>query len=283
VTQVNQVSPVGGASQAGEPDTQPPPLRSQLEDGVLTLTLNRPEKRNALDWATLRALEGALAEAAGEDGVRCVVLRGAGERAFCAGADLRAVMELTPETARRWVETGHRVLNTLVALPQPVIAAVRGYALGGGLELALACDIRVLGDDARLGLPEVTRGWTPGWGGPRRLRAIVGPARAAELALIGEPIDAPTARAWGLAQRVVPAGALDERVAELAALLAGRDRDAVRAVKTLLVRGDAPGDGPLLIGEAEIRRDADDLAAFVRGPAFRAAIERFLAGRPAKR
>lgn len=179
-------------------------------------------------------------------------------------------MELTPTTAAEWVSLGHRLLNRLAALPQPVVAAVHGYALGGGLELALACDFRLLADDAQLGLPEVTRGWTAGWGGPQRLQALVGPSRARDLALLGEPIDAVTAQAWGLGRRV-DTPALADEARSLARRLAQWDVDAVRRTKAMLL---TPA---LVIDEAAVRRDAQDPASFVRGPLFRTAIAEFLA------
>ena len=124
-----------------------------LHGGVATLTLDRPETLNALDWELLRALDATLASCATHPRVRCVVLTGAGERAFCAGVDLQTGAELTAASAREWIRLGHRVCNRLATLPQPVLAAIRGHVLGGGLELALACDLRLLGDDAQVGLP----------------------------------------------------------------------------------------------------------------------------------
>lgn len=238
--------------------------------GVVTLTLNRPEKLNALNWDVLRALEDTLAACAADPEVRCVVLVGAGERAFSAGADLQAVAALTPETAREWIRLGHRVCNRLASLPQPVVAALRGYCLGGGLELALACDFRIAADDARLGLPEVSHGWVPGWGGARRLATLAGPARARLLALLAEPVSAQVAELWGLVHRVVPPETLLREATAFAERLAGYSPEAVRQVKaTLLVRG-------LVLDEAAIEADAAALAAFVAGPRLRETIEAFL-------
>ncbi len=249
-----------------------PPLVEVKLDGVLRLTLNRPEKRNALSWELLEALDDALARCAGDPSVRCVAIAGAGDRAFSAGADLRDALSLTPESARRWIALGHQALNRIVDLPQPVIAAVQGFALGGGLELALACDFRILADDAKLGLPEVTRGWTPGWGGVRRAERLLGPARARQLALLGQPIDAPTALAWGLATRVAPALALQETTDAAAQHLAGLAPPAVATLKATLASG-------LRVDPDDVAADEEALAAFVAGPRFREAIDAFLSKR----
>jgi enoyl-CoA hydratase len=238
--------------------------------GIVTLTLHRPEKLNALSWELLHALEDAVRACAADPAVRCVLLTGAGERAFSAGADLEAVAALTPESAREWIRLGHRICNGLVSLPQPVIAALRGYCLGGGLELAVACDFRIAAEDARLGLPEVSRGWTPGWGGARRLATLVGPARARQLALVAEPVSAQVAEAWGLVHRVVPPERLLSEATALAQRLAGFAPAAVREVKAAL---QVPG---LVLDEAAIEADAATLAAFVADPQLREAIEAFL-------
>lgn len=170
---------------------------------VMGVTLNRPEALNALDWATLEGLGRALDTAERDPDVRCLVVEGAGTRAFSAGADLRTVAGLTPESAAEWIRVGHHLFNRLVRSRVPSIAAIRGYVLGGGLELALACDLRVATEGARVGLPEVSRGWLPGWGGVQRMRAIAGPARARQVALVGQPLAADEALSSGLVHRVV--------------------------------------------------------------------------------
>lgn len=243
---------------------QTPAVLVARQGAVLTLTINREARLNALDWTVLEALDAALDAADGSADVRCVVLVGAGERAFCSGADLASIAALTSETAKRWIRLGHRVFNRLVLLPVPVIAAIGGYALGGGLELALACDLRVLADDARIGLPEVTHGWTAGWGGPRRLQALVGPARAREAALLGELIDASTAAAWGLAYRVVSRSQLRDDVRRVATRVAAFDAGAMRRTKAML---DLPA---LMIGEADIEADAEELARLAAAGALQA-------------
>jgi enoyl-CoA hydratase/carnithine racemase len=199
------------------------------EGAVAVLTLNRPSKLNALSSAVERELGEALA---GEEvsGSRCVVVAGAG-RAFSAGADLGEVSRDDPEgIAAYYRETGD-VYERLAALPQPTIAAIHGYCLGGGLELALACDFRVAAEDAAFGLPEVALGILPSSGGTHRLVRLVGPARAKELMLLRERFGADEALAWGLVTEVVSKEAAPARALELAARLAEQPPLAVSVVK----------------------------------------------------
>ena len=169
------------------------------------LTLNRPEARNALNAEVLRLLRLVAAEAGADETVRAVVITGAGERAFCAGADIRGMSEMSAAGAREWAGLGHAVFRSLELLPKPVIAAVNGTAVGGGLELALACDLRVLAESARLGQPEIKLGMIPGWGGTQRLPRLAGMTLAREMVLTGELVGAEQALRAGLVNRVVPA------------------------------------------------------------------------------
>src|SRR5919106_551422 len=165
-----------------EPAMSDPRILAERDGTIVTLTLNRPDKLNAIDGAMLDALDDVLGEIEGDREVRAVILTGAG-RAFSAGADIKEWTALTPlEFGRRWGLRGHALFDRLAALPPPVIAAINGIAFGGGLELALCADIRIAGDQARLGLPEVTIAALPGWGGTQRLPRLIGPARAKELA-----------------------------------------------------------------------------------------------------
>src|SRR5207247_2050306 len=224
----------------------------------------------------LRELDGHLLALEGSHSVRVVLVRGAGERAFCAGADISRFSALGPvEMWRTWTALGHAVFERLVRLRQPVIAVLGGNAFGGGLELALAADFRVLADHTRLGLPETGLGTVPGWGGTERLVDIVGRARAKEVVLTRRLLDAPTAHDWGLATRVVPGGELDDAVAELADQLAHGAPIAVQLAKQLI---DAAADGapsrilePLAGGLSAATADlAEGVAAFHdrRDPAF---------------
>jgi enoyl-CoA hydratase/carnithine racemase len=201
---------------------------------IVTITLNRAEKLNAFTLAMLDALESACARVARDDAVRAVILASASPRAFCAGADIIDWGPLGPQGMwAQWIRDGQRVFDRLARLRQPTIAAVGGLALGGGLELALACDIRIAAEGARFGLPEVTIGAIPGWAGSQRLPRLIGVGRAKQMMLTGEPIDAATAAGWGLVTEVLPADRLMPRALELARRIAENAPTAVQAVKQL--------------------------------------------------
>jgi enoyl-CoA hydratase len=251
-------------------------VRLYVEDGVATLVLDRPQKHNALTPEMLRQLDEHLRELGSSAAVRAVVVRGAGERGFCAGADIERFAGLEPlEMWRSWTVLGHDVFERLARLRQPVIAVVHGNAFGGGLELALAADFRIVADHAKLGLPEAGLGTVPGWGGTERLVEIVGRARTKELVVARRIIDAATADRWGLATRCVPAGELEAAVAELTDTLQAGAPIAVELAKQLI---DAAGDGapsrvlePLAAAVTAATSDlAEGVAAFRdrRTPAF---------------
>lgn len=206
-----------------------------LDEPVATITLNRPEKLNALTLPMLSALDEALLAIDADPDVRVLVIKGTGPKAFSAGADVVAWSSLAPlEMWRTWTRTGHRVMERLESLRQPTIAALNGLAYGGGLELALACDLRLAADHAKLGAPEVGIATVPGWGMTTRLATVVGPARAKQMILTGLPIDAARAAAWGLVSEVVPAGDLDAATDELAARIAAQAPVAVQVAKQLI-------------------------------------------------
>ena len=180
-----------------------PAVRVTRHERWLEIVLNRPEKGNALTMPMLDAIGGAADAAARDRALRAVVLRGAGDRFFCTGGDIEAWGELSPlDMGRAWILNGIDVFERLASLPVPVIAAINGHALGGGLELALAADLRLAVATAKLGTPEVGLGMIPGWGGVGRLAEVIGPARAAHLTLLGTPITAAQALDWGLATEV---------------------------------------------------------------------------------
>ncbi len=181
-------------------------VRVETAEGIRTLTVHRPEKLNALNGDVMAALDGALEEARTDRGVNVVIVTGAGEKAFIAGADIGELSKLTPVEGREHALRGQAVLAKLETLGKPVIAAVNGYALGGGCELALACTIRIASENARFGQPEVKLGILPGYGGSQRLARLVGKGRAMQLCLTAEQIDAAEAYRIGLVNRVVPAG-----------------------------------------------------------------------------
>ncbi len=217
--------------------------------GVALVTLDRPEVRNALNDALLAQLAGALRALDADDACRCIVMTGAGDRAFAAGADVREMLEETP--ASLIVRDRFARWDDVAATHTPMIAAVRGFALGGGLELALLCDMIVAGDDARFGQPEINLGVMPGAGGTQRLTRAVGKARAMELILTGRQIDAAEADAIGLVTRVVPAEQTLEAALELAARVAAMPPLAVLAATASVRSAD---ELPLTEGVALERR-----------------------------
>jgi enoyl-CoA hydratase len=212
------------------------PIRSERRGPVTLLTLSRPDVLNALDGATLESLGAHSAAVAADAETRALVITGEG-RAFCAGADIEAMRAFGPLEAEAFSALGHRVMAALEDLPIPVLAAVNGFALGGGCELALACDFIYASERARFGQPEVKLGLIPGFGGTSRLARRVGVAWAKELVMMGEPIPAQTAREIGLANRLfAPEALLDETLAAATAL-AARGPVAVRLAKHVLQEG----------------------------------------------
>jgi enoyl-CoA hydratase/carnithine racemase len=191
-------------------------LLVERDGAVATVTVNRPKVLNALNAATLVELETAMRGLQSEPGVRVVLLTGAGDKAFVAGADITELAALTPDSGKAHAELGQRVFTLIERLGKPVIAAVHGFALGGGCELAMACTVRLAADTAKFGQPEVKLGLTPGFAGTQRLPRLVGMGRAMELILGGGMIDAAEAFRIGLVNRVVPAAALLDEARALA-------------------------------------------------------------------
>ncbi|MCA9863717.1 MAG: enoyl-CoA hydratase/isomerase family protein [Thermomicrobiales bacterium] len=244
----------------------------RVDNAIGLLTLNRPEKLNALSVDMLGALEGRLAEIDRRQDVRVVVLAAAGERAFSVGADVNAWSALEPlDMWRWWVRDGHRVMQRLASLRQPVIAAVQGLAFGGGLELAMAADVRIASADAAFAMPEVRIGTLPGWGGTQRLPALIGVARAKQMIFSGQRIDAATAERWGLVNEIVPASELADRVTQLAQQIAANAPVAVQLAKSAIdhdVSAPEAFAGALAAGAEDGR---EGMAAFreKRAPQFR--------------
>ncbi len=212
-------------------------IRYEAGDGIATITLTRPDVHNAMNELMRRELTGCFSALVTDDDVRVVVVTGAGERAFSAGADIREFVE--PQVPTRFRETRRRVdfRQVMDRCPQPIIAAIRGYAFGGGLELALACDIRIAADDARLGLTEIDLAIIPGGGGTQRLPRLVGRGKALEMILTGARIDAQEALRIGLVERVVPAAEITSAARELARTLAAKAPVALRYAKEAVVKG----------------------------------------------
>jgi len=203
-------------------------LLVETRDGIARITINRPEKLNALDRQTMREIDGAVAAAGEDPSVGVVIITGAGERAFVAGADIGELSSQTPVEGTAYARAGQAVLNRLERLGKPSIAAINGYALGGGLELAMACTLRLAVESAKLGQPEVALGIIPGYGGTQRLARLVGAGRALELILTGDPIDAREAHRIGLVNRVVPAAELLPSAESLARTILTRGPVALR-------------------------------------------------------
>jgi enoyl-CoA hydratase len=213
-------------------------IRFAAEGPVALITIAREQVRNALSAATVAEIHAALQAVERDEGLRAVVLTGAGERAFAAGADIGELRaQPSAEAARRFSEQTHEVGLFIGRMRKPVIAAINGFALGGGLELAMSCDIRLAADTARMGQPEINLGLIPGWGGTQRLPRLVGPAAAKLLCLTGEMIDAQEALRLGLVERVVPAAQLMEAALALAGQIAAKAPLAVAAAKQAINRG----------------------------------------------
>jgi enoyl-CoA hydratase len=253
--------------------SQPTKVKFAIQGALARITLDRPEKLNALDPEMLAGLEDAVTQAEQARQVRVIVLAAAGEKAFCVGADILAWTALSPlEMWSEWIRRGHRIFERLEQAKQPVICAIQGFAYGGGLELALACDIRIVTDSARFAMPEVKLGTVPGWGGTNRLPRLIGSARAKQMIFTGEPIAADVAERWGLANEVVPVASLNDRATGLAEKIAGNAPIAVQTAKQLIA---SPSSGTLESLAAAVNAFSDDaregLAAFreKRSPKFK--------------
>jgi enoyl-CoA hydratase len=243
----------------------------------VVLTIDRPDALNAFDVATLTELRDRLAELREDADARVTVLTGAGDRAFAAGADIKYMSGLEAVGAKEWGELGHEVGRLLETNPQPALAAINGFALGGGCELALACDLRYAARTAKLGQPEINLGIIPGWGGTQRLARVCGLGVAKDLVLTGRTVDAEEALRIGLVNAVFDPGELMERTLDTANLLASKSVVALRAAKAALNHALQGGHAGNLAREASIfgelfaSEDAKEgLAAFVekREPRF---------------
>lgn len=218
-----------------------------MADHVATLTLNRPEKLNALDPDMLQAMSVHLQRLDSSTEARVLVIAAAGERAFCVGADIEVWSTLKPiDMWRRWVRVGSAVFDQLARLRIPTIAALNGYAFGGGLELALACDLRIAADSAQLSAPEVKIATVPGWGGTYRLADLIGPARAKQMIFTGSRVTAEVAAQWGLVNEVVADDQLQDRVREIAREIAANAPISVQLAKAAIDGGCGAGTGVAL-------------------------------------
>jgi enoyl-CoA hydratase len=247
-----------------------------VADGVATLTVCRPRKMNALSLEVFRQLNALVSQVQTDDAVRAVIVTGEGDRAFSAGADVTDLVGLSSAAAYEFSASGQYVFDQLAELPKPVVAAINGVALGGGLELALACDIRIAADTARFGQPEILLANTPGWGATQRLTRVVGVGRAKAMMLTGDQIDAATALHYGLVTDVAPAAELPARAAALARRLAGMAPTAVHAIKEAVHVGLEGGI------EAGLRAERVGVAACCGTPEQAAAVDSFTHARHQK-
>ena len=220
----------------------------QQEDGIGIITINRPGALNALNPEVLKALENALEKAERDEKVKVILITGSGEKAFVAGADIAEMSKMSPREAREFSKLGQKVFRKIEQMEKPVIAVVNGYALGGGLELAISCDYILASENAQFGQPEVDLGIFPGFGGTQRLPRILGKLRAKELIFWGERIPAQKALGIGLVNEVAPQDKLMERARELAKKLMSKGLIAIGLAKRAIEQGtDLDLDSGLLI------------------------------------
>ena len=212
-------------------------LLLERDGAVATITVNRPKVLNALNAQTLNELRRVILALKHDDEVRVVIITGAGEKSFVAGADINELAVQTPVSGREHARSGQHILDLIENMGKPVIAAINGFALGGGCELAMACTLRIAADTARLGQPEINLGIIPGYAGTQRLARLIGRGRALELLLTGDHVMAPEAHRLGLVNRVVPAAELMSEVKALAASLAAKAPIAVRYIIDAVNKG----------------------------------------------
>ena len=212
-------------------------LLLEVTERIATVTVNRPSAMNAMTRGTLEELERVVAEIDRDPGIRGAIVTGAGAKAFIAGADIAVMRDMGPAEARDLALLAHRIYAAIERSAKPFIAAVNGYALGGGCELAMACDIRIASDNAKFGQPEINIGILPGFGGTQRLPRLVGKGRALEIILTGEMVDAGEALRIGLVNRVVPQAELLDEARRLAQKIASKGRVAARLCKEAVVNG----------------------------------------------
>jgi len=206
----------------------------EKSEGIATITFNCPEKRNPLNEETIREILAHLEDAKNDENIRVIVFTGAGDRAFSSGADLNMMKGATAVRGTELSRIGQHMCDYIEVLEKPVIAAINGYALGGGIELAMACDIRIASENAQIGQPEINVGLIPGWGGTQRLPRFVGKGMAKEMIFTGKRIDAKTAERLGLINAVVPPDQLQAKVKEIALELASKPPIAIKLSKALI-------------------------------------------------
>ncbi|SFQ95288.1 enoyl-CoA hydratase-related protein [Desulfoscipio geothermicus] len=223
----------------------------EKEDNIAIITINRPKVLNALNYETVMELGNAISQLENENGIKVIILTGAGEKSFVAGADIAYMQNLTPLEAKKFARYGQSVLSKIENFPKPVIAAINGYALGGGCELAMACDIRIASSNAKFGQPEVNLGLIAGFGGTQRLTRLVNPGLAKEILLTANVYDAEAACKFGLVNHVVEPGELMNYCKKMASVIASRGPIAVQLTK------EAINDGLEMDLEKALAHEAD--------------------------
>jgi len=250
----------------------------EKNEGVATITLNRPEALNAFSKDVVEEILHALEDIETDEAVRVVVLTGAGEKAFSAGADIKAMAGITALKARELSFMGEKLCVGLENLEKPVIAAINGYALGGGLEVAMSCDLRIASENAKMGQTEINIGLIPGWGGTQRLTRLVGMTKAKELVFTGRIIDAKTAEQIGIVNMVVPADKFRETVSQFAKDLASKAPVALKVAKALINKGSDIGlesalalerEGFGVVGSSEDLKEGVSAFTEKRKPVFK--------------
>ena len=212
-------------------------IKTENRDGILVVTIDRPKVLNALNAQTMEEIDSVFKSARKDDAVKAVIVTGSGEKAFVAGADITELAQKTPITGKETSERGQEILSGIERFPKPVIAAINGFALGGGCELALACHIRIASDRAQIGLPEVTLGIIPGYGGTQRMARLLGKGKALELICTGDRIGAEEAERIGLVNKVVPADQLMSEAETMARKIMTRGPLAIRAAIEAVMSG----------------------------------------------
>ncbi len=223
----------------------------EKSEGIATITLNRPEALNAFSKEVVSEVLQALEDIRSDESVRVVILTGAGEKAFSVGADIKAMIGMNSLKARELSLMGEKLCLALENLEKPVIAALNGYALGGGLEVAMSCDLRIASENSRMGQTEINIGLIPGWGGTQRLTRLVGRTKAKEMVFTGKMIDAKTAEQLGIVNMVVPADKFREAVRQFALELASKAPVAIKVAKALIDKGAEIGLDSALALERE--------------------------------
>ena len=213
-------------------------ILSDQKDSTLTITLNNPEKHNCIKYEMLDRLDDVLTRAEKNETVRVIVIRGAGSKSFSTGGDLQQFRALKNKGVRDWIQKGNELFTKLEHLHKPTIAVISGYAVGGGLELALACDLRIATPNAVFRMPELSLGWPPGWGGLIRLKQLIGEARSKELIFLGDAINARKAYEFGLVHDIIEQVDLDEKLRTMTEKLSAV-RSEMFAFSKAVIHGDS--------------------------------------------